>query len=70
MSVTMDQLIDDPDPKPCPFCGGMDLIAHHLWVACRSCGASGPGPRNVYRGEESPKVAWNRRASPQRDTDG
>jgi hypothetical protein len=48
-------------PVPCPFCGGVDLMSHDTWVACRSCGASGPGPSPF------PQRLWNHRSSVEPD---
>lgn len=54
-------LIDVPDPAPCPFCKGGEQFIHLLngeyRVGCHRCGCRGP-----VAAEATPAVnAWNRR---------
>lgn len=47
--------------KPCPFCGGTDLVIRNGWVECNNklCLSSGPG---ALGDKESQSIAaWNRR---------
>jgi ribosomal protein L37AE/L43A len=54
----------NPDPLPCPFCGGLDLkVATAVW--CMTCGASGPGAKWF---PDSPKLAWNQRGPREGDS--
>lgn len=60
MIETTSSIPAPPDPLPCPFCGSVDLSAHLTWIGCKTCGASGPGPKqSEWHGAEH---AWNRRA--------
>ena len=58
--------------KPCPFCGGTDVIASMFTSYCNNCGASGP---DAARKRGTPKQlkqanadAWNTRATQYADT--
>jgi Lar family restriction alleviation protein len=44
--------------KPCPFCGGTDLIHYGDYIDCRSCDASGPWSTDKATSSE----LWNKRA--------
>ncbi|WP_143074059.1 Lar family restriction alleviation protein [Roseateles sp. YR242] len=49
------------DLKPCPFCGGINIVhcAHHMF--CCRCGAEGPDADTQHL--EDTAEAWNRRAA-------
>ena len=48
--------------KPCPFCGGEDLMMvdddDYFFVGCNTCDTCGPGEGT----EEEAIEAWNKRA--------
>ena len=48
--------------KPCPFCGGIETTissncVETQFVTCLSCGAEGPGGRDI----EAARKLWNER---------
>lgn len=53
--------------KPCPFCGGTNVVVDEFWerydepyfIACNECGASGP---YTHKKEEAIEL-WNRRVN-------
>lgn len=42
--------------KPCPFCGGNDIVKYNSYHSCRTCRADGPIVSHDYD--------WNKRAEP------
>ena len=61
-------------PKPCPFCGGLNLATPPgiAIVVCGDCGAAGPEatghPTSDALTEVAAYAAWNRRAK-EKDAD-
>ena len=43
--------------KPCPFCGGTDIVAMDFWVFCDRCGADGA----ICDARDGAITAWNKR---------
>ena len=50
------------DLKPCPFCGGINIIHSGFRMYCHTCGAEGPDADSAD--ESAAIAAWNRRAQP------
>lgn len=48
--------------KPCPFCGGINIIHSGFRMYCHTCGAEGPDADSAD--ESAAIAAWNRRAQP------
>lgn len=48
--------------KPCPFCGGINVIHSGYRMYCHACGAEGPDADSAD--ESAAIAAWNRRAQP------
>jgi Lar family restriction alleviation protein len=58
-----DKTTETPELKPCPFCGGTDLIENlgadrnaHCATYCKGCEARGPA---FYTGYEEDSVEWH-----------
>ena len=51
--------------KPCPFCGGINVIHSDYRMYCHACGAEGPDADSAD--ESAAIAAWNRRAQPAQD---
>jgi len=49
------------DLKPCPFCGGINIIHSGFRMYCHTCGAEGPDADNMD--ESAATEAWNTRAA-------
>jgi len=47
--------------KPCPFCGGINIIHSGFRMYCYTCGAEGSDADNMD--ESAATEAWNRRAA-------
>lgn len=53
-----------PELLPCPFCGGNNLLWELMsYIICDDCGTEGPG---FGPNLETPEIAWNTRADPEK----